>query len=73
MNDFGWAIKTIKLGYQVSRQNWNGRGMYIMYINEDPSQRQLAYIAMKTASGQFVPWIASQSDMLADDWYKVEP
>ena len=30
-----------------------------------------AYIAMKTAQGNVVPWLASQTDMLADDWYIV--
>lgn len=72
MNDFGWAIKLIKLGYKTARYSWNGRDMYIMYVPGDPSQRQLPYIAMKTSNGNFVPWLASQSDMLADDWYKVE-
>jgi hypothetical protein len=72
MNDFGWAIKTIKLGYYVARKGWNGRDMYIMYVPEDPSTKQLPYIGMKTASGSFVPWLASQTDMLMDDWYKLE-
>lgn len=72
MNDFGWAIKLIKLGYKAARRGWNGRDMYIMYVPEDLTTKQLPYIAMKTASGNFVPWLASQTDMLTDDWYKVE-
>ena len=31
-----------------------------------------AYIAMKTAQGNVVPWLASQTDMLAEDWVVVE-
>ena len=31
-----------------------------------------AYIAMKTAQGNVVPWLASQTDMLADDWEVVK-
>ena len=29
------------------------------------------HIDMKTADGTVVPWVASQSDILADDWYFV--
>lgn len=32
----------------------------------------LPYIGMKTADDKFVPWLASQTDMLATDWYIVE-
>jgi len=30
------------------------------------------YLMMRTADGSFVPWVASQTDLLADDWYVVE-
>jgi hypothetical protein len=33
---------------------------------------EAAFIAMKTADGKFVPWLASQTDMLAEDWMIVE-
>jgi len=30
--------------------------------------RFLPYLMMRTAQGDFVPWLASQTDILADDW-----
>lgn len=30
-----------------------------------------AYIAMKTAQNDVVPWVASQSDLLSEDWFIV--
>jgi hypothetical protein len=30
-----------------------------------------AYIAMKTAQENVIPWLASQTDMLAEDWVVV--
>lgn len=32
-----------------------------------------AYIAMKTAQDNVVPWLASQTDVLAEDWENVSP
>ena len=31
----------------------------------------LPYLMMRTATGEFVPWLASQTDILADDWVVV--
>lgn len=70
MNDFGWAIRNIKLGYKSSRYAWTNR--YIIYIPPDNSANQSEYIAVKNGEDQLTPWIALQSDILAFDWYKVE-
>lgn len=40
-------------------------------INENGLVPYGAYIAMKTVDGTVVPWLASQTDMLAEDWYTV--
>jgi len=80
--NFGEAIEALKRGDKVSRKGWNGRGMFLYYVPEDsyPARtkvakmefgelvRYQAYIAMKTAQGSVVPWLASQSDVLVDDW-----
>lgn len=39
-------------------------------IPEGTVCRFLPYIMMKTADGAFVPWVASQTDILAMDWTK---
>jgi len=72
MSDFGEALKLIRLGNKAARRGWGGRDMYIMFVPGDAAAMQLPYIAMKTVSGHFVPWLASQTDMLMDDWFKVE-
>ena len=57
--NFGLALEALKQGQAIDRKGWNGRGMFLYYG---------AYIAMKTAQGNVVPWLASQTDVLADDW-----
>lgn len=84
--NFGQAVALLKKGYRVSREGWNGKGMFLYYVPEAsyPAQRNAmgtmvgvfpddmvpyrAYIAMKTAQNDVVPWVASQSDILATDW-----
>ena len=64
------AIEALKRGFLVSRKGWNGQGMWLQLI-EPLSDVHLAYIQMKTVDGNYVPWLASQTDMLADDWFIV--
>lgn len=66
---FGTAITALKLGAKVSRAGWNGKGMYLELQTPDAhSKMSLPYIYMKTADNNFVPWLASQTDVLASDW-----
>ncbi|CAB4122547.1 Protein of unknown function DUF2829 [uncultured Caudovirales phage] len=79
---FGLAIEALKLGEKVSRAGWNGKGMWLYYVPENTYEAQTdaarehfgnfvpyrAYIAMKTVDNEVVPWLASQTDMLAEDW-----
>ena len=39
----------------------------------DNGMENLPYLEMKTADNKLVPWLASQSDVLAEDWVVVEP
>ena len=82
--NFGLAIEAMKKGLKVCRTGWNGRGMFLFLVpgstfkvsrppllgiyDEGTEINYHAHIDMKTASGQIVPWLASQTDMLADDW-----
>lgn len=67
--NFGDAIKVMKSGLQVFRTGWNGKGMWIaIQYPDDHSANTLPYIYMWTADSQRVPWLASQTDMLSDDW-----
>lgn len=69
MNNFGDAIGALKLGQKVTRSGWNGKGMYLeLQVPDENSKMTLPYIYMYTAQGDLVPWLASQTDILADDW-----
>jgi hypothetical protein len=69
MNNFGQAIEALKQGHRVSRSGWNGKGMWLeLHVPDEHSKMSLPYIYMKTADDKLVPWLASQTDMLSDDW-----
>lgn len=68
-NSIGWAVNQLWDGKRVTRSGWNGKGMYLALQVPDPqSKMTLPYVYMRTASGGLVPWLCSQSDLLAGDW-----
>lgn len=82
MHDFGWALNCLKSGKAVARKGWNGKGIYIKLQTPDVNSKMtLPYIYIVTnglvtdnpnAPKGTVPWLASQTDMLAEDWEVVE-
>ena len=82
--NFSEAMVEIKSGKQIARSGWNGAGMFLYLVPASsfvvnrapllgiyPSGTEINYhapIDMKTAQGTCVPWLASQSDILAEDW-----
>jgi len=71
--DFQYALTALKEGAKVSRSGWNGRGMWIhLQVPDANSKMSLPYIYMKTVDGLLVPWLASQTDILGEDWGIVE-
>ena len=86
--DFGIAVAQLKRGCRVARAGWNGKGMFVFLVNgstftvnrepllsimgEGTKVKYHAHIDIKTADGQVVPWLATQTDVLADDWCIVE-
>lgn len=81
---FGHAVQAMKEGCRVARSGWNGKGMWLSLVLKDgwtaviittpsdPDLKYLSWIGMKTADNKFVPWLASQTDILADDWQIVD-
>jgi hypothetical protein len=70
--DFGKALEALKDGKKVAREGWNGKGMWInLQVPDAHSKMTLPYIYMKTACDNQVPWLASQTDILATDWVLV--
>ena len=69
MADFGWALDQLRAGRRVCRSGWNGKGMWIeLQVSDEHSKMTLPYIFICTAQGHLVPWVASQTDVLATDW-----
>lgn len=84
MNGFDWAITAVKNGKKVTRAGWNGKGQYIelafniRYDTETSTDNTVNHDAMGNkaivfngTSGKQIGWLASQADMLSDDWMEV--
>lgn len=85
--NFSKALELVKEGKRVQREGWNGKGMFIFLVNgsnfivnREPLLSILGegfqvtyrpHIDMKDAEGKIVPWLASQTDIMADDWQEV--
>lgn len=85
---FGQAIEALKQGKKVARAGWNGKGMFLFLVPgstfkvnraplmgiypEGTEVNYCPHIDMKTADDTIVPWLASQTDVLAEDWDIVE-
>lgn len=85
--DFGYALDQLRAGKAVYRTGWNAGGQYIYLVEAAsyPPQTEVAklefggedvpygpYLAIKTVQHNVVPWLASQTDLLAEDWHVVE-
>ena len=86
--NFGSALQALKNGQKVAREGWNGKGMFLFLVPgsvfkvnrapllgiypEGTTINYCPHIDMKTADDKVVPWLASQTDVLADDWVIVE-
>lgn len=71
MNGIGWAVKQMHDGQRVCRAGWNGKGMWIaLHLPSEPlgDAISLPFVYMMTAQGETVPWLCSQTDLLATDW-----
>ena len=67
--DIGGAIETLREGEKVRRKGWNGKGMWLELQKPDENSKMtLPYVYMSTAQGDLVPWLCSQTDLLATDW-----
>ena len=69
MQTIGWAVKQMQDGCRVAREGWNGKNMYLeLQVPDTNSKMTLPYVYMRTAQGDLVPWLCSQTDLLATDW-----
>lgn len=81
LRDTGWMLKQLRDGQRVRRAGWNGKGMWLVLIthnwsgaHQEPRNMPAdwigygPFVAMYTADKVLVPWLCSQTDMLAADW-----
>ncbi len=78
---FEIALNLLKQGKRIAREGWNGKGMYLELQTPDETSKMnlpYAYIVMPgsisetgTEPAKLVPWLCSQTDLLANDWYEV--
>ena len=65
----GDAIAEMQRGEKVTRIGWNGKNQHLeLQVPDAHSKMTLPYIFITTVSGDRVPWLASQTDILAEDW-----
>lgn len=78
--NIGDAVEMLKRGKRVARAGWNGKNMWLVYIHPGNAMHSSAVgkfdmlpcIGMKTAQNDMQPgWLASQADLLAEDWTEV--
>lgn len=73
LHDIGWAVKQLHNGGRVRRSGWNGKGMFLeLQRPDDHSKMTLPYVYMSTVDGRLVPWLCSQTDLLATDWEEAD-
>ena len=78
--NIGWALSNLKTGRKVRREGWNGKGMWLaLQVPDEHSKMTLPYIYIEYPEGlpaypkgSRVPLLASQTDILGDDWETVE-
>lgn len=82
--NFGTALDYLKSGCRVARSGWNGKNMFLFLVPGSTFQVNrppllgiypegttidcCPHIDMRTADSKIVPWLASQTDVLAEDW-----
>ncbi len=80
--DFSVALAALKAGKSVARAGWNGKGMFVtLQVPDENSKMTVPYIFMTCPPGstnQFgevgktsthrIPWLVSQTDLMAADW-----
>jgi len=79
--NFGSAIECLKAGKCVARDGWNGKGMWLeIQVPDAHSKMTLPYLFLNYPTGSAaypdgarVPWLASQTDILSEDWVEFNP
>lgn len=67
--DFGWALSQARSGKAIQRSGWNGKGLKVLIqLPDENSKMTLPYLYIEYPDGKRCPWLANQTDILAEDW-----
>jgi hypothetical protein len=78
--NFGRALDYVKNGDKIAREGWNGKGMWVRLFAPGGGGHELCSLSQPFLvieypqghpaypNGSCIPWLASQSDILAEDW-----
>jgi hypothetical protein len=70
--DFSDALRAVKTGNRIARAGWNGPGQWVaLQVPDENSKMGRPYLYISPVGGGLVPWLVSQTDLLAEDWYVV--
>lgn len=76
--DFGVALDALRVGGKCARTGWNGKGMWLeCQFPDENSKMTLPYLYLNYPAGEVypdgarVPWLASQTDLLSEDWIRL--
>lgn len=69
---FAAAFLIVKQGRSIARRGWNGKDMFVraQYPDENSKMTQ-PYLYITTPAGDRIPWLISQADVFAEDWFEV--
>ena len=84
--NFGEAVNNVKNGHKITREGWNGKGMFVIYVPEEnidlTEQQEKMFGAsniilnehflIKNVNNTLSTWVPSINDCLAEDWYVIE-
>jgi len=69
MMNFGEALAAVKEGNGIQRLGWNGKGLKVKAQFPDAhSKMTLPYLYIEYPDGKRCPWLASQTDIMEEDW-----
>lgn len=66
--NFGQALEWLQGGIPMRRAGWNAPHLILLQRPDEHSKMTQSYIYMNTVQGDNIPWVASQSDLLASYW-----
>lgn len=72
-HSFSQALDAAKRGAAIQRTGWNGKGLLVKAQFPDAhSKMTLPYLYIEYPTGERCPWLASQTDIMCEDWIIVE-